>query len=48
MIKKFFTGYVIGLVIFGLVFFGLSSKLAPATSFRPPPIEFDGVELELP
>lgn len=48
MLKNFFTGYIVGLVIFGLLFFGISSKLAPATNFRPQPIEFDGVEIELP
>lgn len=44
--KKFFTGYLVGLLVFGLIFFGVSSKLSPKNGFRPQPIQFEGVELE--
>ncbi len=46
MLKRFFTAYLLGLIIFGALFFGLSTKLSGSVNFRPMPIELEGVSLE--
>lgn len=46
MLKKFFTGYVLGLLIFGALFFAISSRLSPSSDFRPQPIDLQGVNIE--
>ncbi|NLY37045.1 MAG: hypothetical protein GX046_07410 [Tissierellia bacterium] len=46
MLKRFFVSYLIGLVLFGALFFGLSSKLSPRSDFRPRPIEAQGMSIE--
>ncbi|HZK10195.1 MAG TPA: hypothetical protein VFD08_03905 [Clostridia bacterium] len=46
MLKKFFASYLVGLILFGALFFGLSSKLSPKNGFRPMPIEAEGLSIE--
>lgn len=46
MLKRFFASYLVGLILFGGLFFGLSSKISPKSDFRPQPIEAQGLSIE--
>lgn len=46
MLKRFITSYLIGLLLFGALLFGLSSKISPRSDFRPSPIEAQGMSME--
>lgn len=46
MLKRFFLSYLVGLILFGALFFGLSSKFRPGSDFRPKPIEAQGFSIE--
>lgn len=47
MLKRFFASYVIGLLLFGALLFGIYTKINPSTQeFRPEPLQAEGITME--